>query len=169
PGTNLLPIGAAAAVFWNAGEDPEVVARRIRTQEPTLSVVSPADAATQIDRALAVMNGVIVGSGLVALVIASLAVTNTMFTAVVERRREIGLRRIVGATYRQVVGQLVLEAAVLGTVGGLLGLVAGAAAVAALNTVTERFGPPAFLLTGRLAFAAAVLPAGLSVIAGLWP
>jgi putative ABC transport system permease protein len=169
PGASLLPIATAAAVFWNAGEDPETVAQRIRTQEPDLSIVSPADAAGQIDRALAVLNGVILGSGLVALVIASLAVTNTMFTAVVERRREIGLRRVVGATYRQVVGQLVLEAAMLGTAGGALGLTVGAAAVGALNTVTERFGAPVFLLTGRLALAAAVLPPVLAMIAGLWP
>jgi putative ABC transport system permease protein len=169
PGASLLPIATAAAVFWSPGEDPEVVAQRIRAHAPDLSIVSPAEAAGQIDRALAVLNGVIVGSGLVALLVASLAVTNTMFTAVVERRREIGLRRVVGATYRQVVGQLVLEAAVLGLAGGVLGLAGGAAIVGGLNTLTERIGAPAFLLTGRLALASAVLPPGLAVIAGLWP
>ena len=169
PGANLLPIATAAAVFWKDGENPETVAQRIRDHEPGLSVVSPADAAGQIDRALSVLNGVIVGSGLVALLIASLAVTNTMFTAIVERRREIGLRRVVGATYRQVVGQLVLEAAILGCGGSVLGLATGAVTVGALNALTERIGAPAFLLTGRLALAAAVLPPGLAVIAGLWP
>jgi len=105
----------------------------------------------------------------IALVVASLAVTNTMLTAIVERRREIGLRRVVGATRRQVVGQLVVESGLLGIAGSLLGLVAGAAAVGGMNDVTERLGAPVFLLTPRLALAAALLPAALAALAGLWP
>jgi len=169
PGSTLLPIATAAAVFWADGEDPEAVAARIRERVDHLSVVSPADAAKQLDRSLVVLNSVIVGSALVALVVASLAVTNTMFTAVVERRREIGLRRVVGATRRQVVGWLVAEAASLGIAGSLLGLVAGALAVAGLNAAAERLGSPVFLVTPRLAILAGVLPAALAALAGLWP
>src|SRR5438093_301531 len=134
-----------------------------------VSVVSPADAARELDRSLVFLNSVIVGSALVALVVASLAVTNTMFTGVVERRREIGLRRVVGATRRQVVGWLVAEAASLGIAGSLLGLLAGTLAVAGLNAVAERLGAPVFLVTPRLALLAGVLPAALAALAGLWP
>ncbi|TMA65788.1 MAG: ABC transporter permease [Deltaproteobacteria bacterium] len=169
PGSNLLPIATAAAVFWASGQDPEAVAARIRERLPGLSVVSPHDASIQLDRALAFLNAVIVGSGLVALLVASLAVTNTMFMAVVERRREIGLRRVVGATRRQVIAQLLVEAATLGILGSTLGLGAGALGVSGLNTLTERLGAATFLLTPRLAAAAALLPAGLAAIAGLWP
>ena len=126
-------------------------------------------AAGQIDRALTFLTSLMVGSGLVALLVASLAVTNTMFTAVVERRREIGLRRVIGATRRQVVGQLVLEAGALGLCGSGLGLGTGLIAVRGLNALTERLGAPIFLFTGRLAVVAAVLPAALAVLAGLWP
>jgi len=169
PGSHLLPIATAAAVFWAEGEDPEVVAGRIRERIDHVSVVSPTDAAKDLDRALVVLNSLIVGSGIVALVVASLAVTNTMFTAVVERRREIGLWRVVGATRRQVVGRLVAEAAALGVLGSLLGLVTGTLAVAGLNAAAERLGAPIFLLTVRLALIAALLPAALAAAAGLWP
>ena len=127
------------------------------------------DAGRQIDRALTFLDSVIIGSALVALLVASLAVANTMFTAVVERRREIGLRRVVGATRRQVIGLLVTEAAALGVLGSALGLVAGAAGVAGLNVLTARLGSPIFLLTPRLALASAVFPALLAALAGLWP
>ena len=169
PGAKILPIATAAAVFWTGDQDAETVAARIRERLPTLSVVSPADAAGQLDRALVFLNSVIVGSGLVALLVASLAVANTMFTAVVERRREIGLRRVVGATRRQVVAQLVLDAALLGLAGAGAGLVAGATIVEGLNLITARLGAPVFLLTARLAVLHARLPAALAMLAGLWP
>src|ERR1051325_10526923 len=119
PGAPVLPIATTAAVFWAPSENPEAVADRIRARVDQVSVTSPADAAKQLDRALVFLNSVMVGSALVALVIASLAVANTMFTAVVERRREIGLWRVIGATRRQVVGQLLAEAASLGIAGSV--------------------------------------------------
>jgi putative ABC transport system permease protein len=169
PGAKLIPIATAAAVFWAPGEDPEAVARRVREHLTTLSVVSPAEAEAQLGRTLTFLNSVILGSGLVALLVGSLAVTNTMFTAVVERRREIGLRRVVGATRRQVIRQLLIEASLLGVLGSLLGLAAGLGAVRGLNALTARLGAPVFLLTPRLALAATVLPALLAALAGLWP
>lgn len=169
PGANLLPVATAAAVFWVDGGDPERVAARIRERVPNLSIVSPADARVQLDHAVTFLNGVIVGSGLVALVVASLAVTNTMFMAVVERRREIGLRRVIGATRTQVMAQLVLEAGCLGFLGSVLGLTTGSLGGRGLNALTERVGGDVFLLTPRLAAAAAVLPLVLAALAGLWP
>jgi putative ABC transport system permease protein len=169
PGAPLLPIATAAAVFWERDADPEAVAARIRERLPDLAVLSPADAVANVGRALAVLQALILGTGLVALVVASLAVANTMFTAVLERRREIGLLRVVGATRRQVVAQLLGEAATLGLGGAALGLAGGAAVVAGLNGLTERLGAPVFLLTPRLAIAAAVLPAALAALAAAWP
>jgi len=169
PGARILPIATAAAVHWKEGEDPEQVAARIRERMDDVTVLSPADAGQQVSQALAVTNSLILGSALVALVVASLAVANTMFTAVVERRREIGLRRVVGATRRQVVRQLVLEATVLGLAGSVAGLVAGAAAAQALNGVTERAGASVFLVTPRLVILGAVIPSALAALAGMWP
>jgi putative ABC transport system permease protein len=169
PGSKILPIATAAAVFWKDGEDPEALADRIREQVPGLSVVSPAQAEVQLERTLGFLRGIINGGGLVALLVASLAVANTTFTAMVERRREIGLWRVVGATRRQLVGRLVLEAVLLGLGGSLLGLVAGALATQGLNVVTERLGAPVFLLTPRLVAAAALLPPTLAALAALPP
>ena len=169
PGTSVLPIATAAAVFWNEGEDPEQVAERIRQNVPGLSVVSPRQAEAELNRALAFLRSVIDGGGLVALLVASLAVANTTFTAMVERRREIALWRVVGATRRQIIGRLVLEAVLLGLAGSVLGIVAGGALTHWLNLITERVGAPVFLITVRLVAAAAVLPAALAALAALPP
>ena len=61
PGNSVLPIATAASVFWNQGEDPEQVAERIRKSVPGLSVVSPKQAAVQLDSALAFLRSVIDG------------------------------------------------------------------------------------------------------------
>jgi putative ABC transport system permease protein len=169
PGTSVLPIATAAAVFWNQGEDPEQVAERIRQNVPGLSVVSPRQAEAELNRALAFLRSVIDGGGLVALLVASLAVANTTFTAMVERRREIALWRVVGATRRQIVGRLVLEAVLLGLAGSVIGIVAGSALTHWLNIITERVGAPVFLITARLVAVAAVLPAVLSALAAMPP
>jgi len=169
PGSNVLPVATAAAVLWRPGQDPDALAARIREQVPNVSALGPREAEAQIDRALVFLRALIFGSAIVALVVAALAVANTMVTAVVERRREIGLRRVVGATRGQVVRQLVVEAGALGAAGALAGTIAGGVAAAALNVVTERMGAQVFLLTPRLVLAAILLPSLLAAAAGFVP
>jgi putative ABC transport system permease protein len=169
PGSNVLPVATAAAVLWKPGTDPEALAERIRTTVPGISALSPEEAGKQIDRALVFLRSLVLGSAVVALVVAALAVANTMVTAVVERRREIGLRRVVGATRGQVVRLLVAEAALMGAVGALFGTVFGSVIAIALNVATERLGASVFLVTGRLVAAAILLPAALAAVAGFVP
>jgi len=57
-----------------------------------------------------------------ALVVAGLGITNTMVTSVLERTHDIGIMKAVGARDRQVLGLFLIEGAVLGLVGGALGL-----------------------------------------------
>ena len=69
---------------------------------------------------------------LLAIVAAALGVVNTTVMSVAERRRELGLLRAVGATRRQVRVVVIGEAALMGLIGGGLGLVAGAGVVVIL-------------------------------------
>lgn len=168
PGSTTLPIATAAAVFWGDG-DAEVVADRIRHDLPQLAVVSPADAAQQIDRALSVLTGIITAAALAALLVAALAVTNTMFTAVLERRQAIGLLRAVGATRGQVLRQLMTEAMLLGLLGAVAGLSGGAAVTTAINRHLADSSGAGFLLTPRLVCGALFMPPLLAMLGGWWP
>ncbi len=62
---------------------------------------------------------------LVALVVAALGITNTMFMSVLERVREIGIMKAVGARKRHILLIFLIEGALIGLVGGLLGLLCG--------------------------------------------
>ena len=78
--------------------------------------------ATSVDRTLTVLLG---GIAAISLLVGGIGVMNIMLVSVTERVREIGLRKALGATPRVIRRQFLVEASVLGTVGGLLGAVLG--------------------------------------------
>jgi len=118
----------------------------------------------------------LLGLALVALLLACLGIANTMYTAVLERTREIGILKAVGARSRDVMLLFVTEAAVIGLVGGIAGGVVAAtlsgfgnsaidALVPALaTTAVEVFRPDLLVAIAALVFA--VL---LSMGSGLLP
>lgn len=82
----------------------------------------------QIERTLTVvtvMVGFLTG---IALLVSTLGIANTMFTSVLERTREIGVYKAIGASDLQVMGMFLIESSLIGLIGGLLGL--GIAALA---------------------------------------
>src|SRR4029077_8305159 len=62
---------------------------------------------------------------LLALTVACLGIANTMFTAVLERAKEIGVMKAVGAKDRHVLAMFLVEGALIGLVGGWLGVLIG--------------------------------------------
>ena len=66
------------------------------------------------------------GSKKVALLVGGVAIANVMVMSVLERRMEIGVRRSIGATRREIRYQFLLESIVLSGIGGLVGVGLGA-------------------------------------------
>ena len=108
----------------------------------------------------------------VAIVVAMLGAANSLLALVLDRRREIGLIRYLGAAREQVRSMILTEAALLGLLAGLLGLALGTALSLVLIYVvnkqsfgwTIQFHPPALLLSGAL-----LLVWIFTILAGVYP
>jgi len=101
----------------------------------------------------------------VSLLVGGIGIMNIMLVSVTERTREIGLRRAVGARARDILGQFLVEAVVLCTLGGVLGIAAALALTFGIATLTQL--PVA--LDGAIVVLAVLFSAVIGVFFGYYP
>ncbi|MFH0862049.1 MAG: ABC transporter permease [Candidatus Altiarchaeota archaeon] len=116
----------------------------------------------------------LVGIALISLMVGGIGIMNTMYTSVLERTREIGVMKAIGARNSDIRWLFLIEAGVLGTVGGAIGIVMGLAMSKSVEYVGQavlgndllRANTSWQLIFGALAFSfvvgslSGVLPAG---------
>jgi putative ABC transport system permease protein len=121
------------------------------------------DIAGQITGILTVFLGAIAG---ISLLVGGIGIMNIMLVSVTERTREVGIRKAVGATKRDILLQFLLEALVLSFLGGMLGISLG---IAGANVVSN-LSPDvtAKVTAGTLALAAGVASA-VGLVFGVYP
>jgi putative ABC transport system permease protein len=103
--------------------------------------------------------------GAVSLLVGGIGIMNIMLVSVTERTREIGLRLAIGALEREVLLQFLVEAVVLSSLGGLVGIILGLAAAAVGARVLE----VPFVLNLRIVVVAFVFSAMVGVLFGYFP
>ena len=128
-------------------------------------VARPSDALEARAAAETAFTALLVGLGALALLVAGVGIANVMLMSVLERRTEVGLRRALGATRRDIAGQFVVEALLLAGTGGIAGAVLGTAFA---WLYARAHGWPLLLpVLGIAAGIAASLAVG--VVAGIYP
>jgi putative ABC transport system permease protein len=109
----------------------ELLARTANPEAPNeVNVSQPSDVLTARAAATGAFDSLVLGLGVVALIVGAIGVANIMIVSVLERRSEIGLRRALGATKGQIRAQFLGESIMLAVIGGVVGVLAGAAATA---------------------------------------
>jgi putative ABC transport system permease protein len=158
--------------------DPHVLYKPIKDsiEAQGYRAVSFAAEFEQIQQAFIYLNMALGAVGLLALFTASLGIVNTMVMSILERRREIGIFKSLGADDREIRGLFLFESGMIGFIGASVGIVFGwiitrIAMLIARYYMTkegipevELFSLPLWLILTALAFGI-----GVAVIAGLYP
>ncbi|MFE6734721.1 ABC transporter permease [Microbacterium sp. NPDC057650] len=145
----------------------DLLAGAINPESPNeVKVSRPSDALAAKNTFDQAFTGLLVGVGSIALLVGGIGVANTMVISVLERRREIGMRRSLGATRGHIRSQFLIEAVLLAAYGGIAGTVLGwlITAVVARGNGWLVVIPPQVLAAGvgvtvLVGAAAGVLPA----------
>lgn len=91
-------------------------------QQEDFSVLTSSDAERVVRDTFSIATSFVAGIAAISLIVGGIGIMNIMFVSVTERTREIGVRKSLGATNRQIHSQFLIEAAVVSTVGGIIGV-----------------------------------------------
>ncbi len=147
----------------------DAIADRINAQIPGVKATRPSVIVDSFKSGGAIFTAITTAAALLALVIGGLSVVNTMFMAVAERIREIGLKKAVGATTVDIMREFLIEATLIGAIGGLIGYGLGALITIIINGTTPPGQSTLFLITVRLTVFALGFAIALGALAGILP
>jgi putative ABC transport system permease protein len=179
-GAVILPTDTARADFGLAapgdaqariaiGAGPQLrtqAALALAPDDPESMEVRAPDGRSELGRDVqADVNGVFLVLAVIVLLAGGVGIANVTMLSVMERVGEIGLRRAVGATGRQIAGQFVAESVVIGLLGGLIGAALGVFAVVAV-AVARSWTP---VVNPWVAVGGALLGAVVGLVAGGLP
>jgi ABC-type antimicrobial peptide transport system permease subunit len=159
-------LNTGAAVGWRDGEDPDVVARRLREQVAGINVQLPGELSRQLRTSTAFFEALLVGIAVLGLVIGGLSLANTVAAAVFERIRDFGVKRALGATDVQLGTEVLGEALAVTLSGGAMGVLVALAIGWAVDRYTG--GQQIFVFSPRLLALTLVFSLLLGAVSALY-
>ena len=159
------------------GEEIDEVAARVKSRlEKTRSkddfeVFTPAQLLNQLSTILDVVRAILVAIAAISLFVGAVGIMNSMYTSVLERTRDIGVFKAIGAKNSDIFQLFVVEAGFIGLTGGVIGSLFGfgiakaievGAAIAGFNLLAIRLDP--YLLLFALSFAFVI-----GILSGILP
>jgi putative ABC transport system permease protein len=161
------------------GYEVEDVADRaevaLKAEGSRVSAITSGDITNIIDEMLGYINIFLGGLAAISLVVGGVGVMNTMFTSVLERTKDIGVMKAVGAKNRHILAIFLIESGLIGLFGGIIGTAFGlglsAAVCWALNTFANMPGGVSFPFVASPGLIVVTLLGAFAIgaVSGLWP
>lgn len=134
-----------------------------RYEEDDFSVAEQTEILSSVNQIFDIINTVLIAIGSISLIVGGIGIMNIMYASVTERTKEVGIRRAIGATQKDILLQFLTEAVILSVLGGGIGLVLAWLIVLAVHS----FFPAAINLTAVLiAFG---VSAAIGIVFGVFP
>ena len=99
--------------------------RNVKKDEEDFDVQTPEQLLGSFGDILNIVQSVLIGIAAISLLVGGIGIANTMYTAVIERTKEIGIMKSVGAQNKDILLIFIIESGLLGALGGLIGVVIG--------------------------------------------
>ncbi|MBW2988242.1 ABC transporter permease [Candidatus Woesearchaeota archaeon] len=164
------------------GYSPEVVAESIKQRlrrehdvkegEEDFSVETAKEVVESFLRVLGIVQVLIVGVAAISLVVGGVGIMNTMYTAVVERTREIGIMKAIGAKNSDILTIFLIESGMLGLTGGAIGVIIGLLISKSVELLASKYWGTTLLkahISPGLIIGVLLFSFALGSIAGLLP
>ena len=99
--------------------------RDVKKDEEDFDVQTPEQLLGSFGDIIGIVQSVLIGIAAISLLVGGIGIANTMYTAVVERTKEIGIMKSIGAQNKDILLIFVIESGLLGALGGLIGIALG--------------------------------------------
>ena len=143
----------------------DVLTQRRKGREPDFTVRTQEEIAAAATQANQTMTRLLTGIAVVSLVVGGIGIMNIMLVSVTERTREIGIRLAIGAHGRDVLTQFLIEAIMLSSLGGIIGVIMG---VATSELISSHNGWPVLVPIDWI-FISVFGSAFVGIISGFYP
>jgi putative ABC transport system permease protein len=125
-----------------------------------------------VQSVIGILQLVLVAIASIALVVASIGIMNTMLTSVMERTREIGIMKAIGATNTDIMSIFIIEGMLVSSIGGIIGIILGVFGSQGLTLILNNFmgmsGGGSSNLTPVITLMSVVLAVTVSLIVGVF-
>jgi putative ABC transport system permease protein len=149
------------------------LSRKVTARTQDFSITSAKALQEQITSVTSSLTLFLGAIAMVSLLVGAIGVANSMFTSVLEKTREVGIMKALGATNNEVLRLFLIESALFGFVGGVIGAALGLVVSFLMGELGTRIaglaGLSSPLVTPQLLVLAIVLSTVIGVVSGVWP
>ncbi|UZE93810.1 MAG: ABC transporter permease [Candidatus Pacearchaeota archaeon] len=152
-----------------------MISRHVNEENIDFTVLTPKTIAEMVFSIMNTINLFLYGIAAISLVVGAVGIANTMFTSVTERTRQIGILKSLGMTNKEVMNLFLVESALIGLVGGILGLFVGFIISGTIGQIAAYFLRGAMFRTSFISITPGLIIFALAfsviigVISGIFP